>query len=354
MNKQPSAESNKPLSELQNELAQAVNPPNGKLDEPRIVDLIDQIKESADKLALDKTSRGDLKILSRTLRELRYAFKVFTPYRSQRKVTVFGSARTRPDAATYQQGVAFGRAMAEQKWLVVTGAASGIMEAGHVGAGRENSMGLNIMLPFEQYSNPVIAGDTKLVHMKYFFTRKLMFVKECDAVCLLPGGFGTLDEGLEVLTLLQTGKRDLVPVVFLDEPGGTFWQEFQDYIKRRLLGDGMISPEDLSLYILTDSVEAAVGEILEFYKNYHGMRFVKNKLVFRLREAPSAELLAAINTEFADILTSGEFTVGGPLAGEDEPELADMPRLIFRFNRRSLGRLRQLVDVLNRGHIEPQ
>src|SRR4029079_12515336 len=139
---------------------------------------------------------------------------------------------------------------------------------------------------------------------------------ECDAVCLLPGGFGTLDEGLEVLTLLQTGKRDLVPVELLDEPGGTFWQEFQDYIKRRLLGDGMISPEDLSLYMLTDSVEAAVGEILEFYKNYHGMRFVKNKLVLRLREAPSPELLSAINTEFADILTSGDFTVGGPLAGE--------------------------------------
>jgi uncharacterized protein (TIGR00730 family) len=355
VNKQPSAESpKKPLTDLQDELAQAVNPANGKLDEPHIVDLIEQIKESADKLAVDKTSRGDLKILSRTLRELRYAFKVFTPYRSRRKVTVFGSARTRPDAATYQQGVAFGRAMAEQKWLVVTGAASGIMEAGHVGAGRENSMGLNIMLPFEQYSNPVIAGDTKLVHMKYFFTRKLMFVKECDAVCLLPGGFGTLDEGLEVLTLLQTGKRDLVPVVFLDEPGGTFWQEFQDYIKRRLLGDGMISPEDLSLYMLTDNADAAVREILEFYKNYHGMRFVKNKLVFRLREAPSADLLAEINLEFADILTNGEFTVGGPLPGEDEPELADLPRLVFRFNRRSLGRLRQLVDVLNRGRIEPQ
>ena len=183
----------------------------------RVADLINLIKESADKLAQDRPSRGDLKILSRTLRELRYAFKVFSPYRTRRKVTVFGSARTLPDQPAYQQAVEpWAGRWPRQSWLVVTGAASGIMEAGHRGAGRENSMGLNIMLPFEQEANPVIAGDPKLVHMKYFFTRKLMFVKECDAVCLLPGGFGTLDEGMEVLTLLQTGKRDMVPVVFLD------------------------------------------------------------------------------------------------------------------------------------------
>jgi uncharacterized protein (TIGR00730 family) len=335
-------------------LEQTLAQPNGNLDRSRLADLIDQIKESADKLAVDQTSRGDLKLLSRTLRELRYAFKVFTPYRSRRKVTVFGSARTRPDEAAYRQAVAFGKAMAEQKWLVVTGAASGIMEAGHVGAGRENSMGLNIMLPFEQYANPIIAGDTKLVHMKYFFTRKLMFVKECDAVCLLPGGFGTLDEGLEVLTLLQTGKRDMVPVVFLDAPGGTFWSEFQQYVERKLLGQGMISPDDLSLYRLTDNVETAVGEILQFFKVYQSMRYVKNKLALRLKEAPAPELLAAINVEFADIVNGGEFTVGGPLGEEkDEPDLAALPRLIFRFNRRSLGRLRQLIDALNLGRVEP-
>ncbi len=336
------------LSKLEETLKET----NGKVDRSRIVDLIDQIKESADKLAVDHTSRGDLKILSRTLRELRYAFKVFTPYRTRRKVTVFGSARTRPDESTYQQAVEFGRAMAAQKWLVVTGAASGIMEAGHVGAGRENSMGLNIMLPFEQYANPVIAGDVKLVHMKYFFTRKLMFVKECDAVCLLPGGFGTLDEGLEVLTLLQTGKRDVVPVVFLDAPGGTFWREFEQFVERRLLGDGLISPEDLSLYKLTDSVEAAVTEILQFYNVYQSMRYVRNKLVLRLKQAPSSELLEAINAEFTDILTSGAFETSGPLSEEkDEPELADYPRLVFRFNRRSLGRLRKLIDAINRGGI---
>jgi uncharacterized protein (TIGR00730 family) len=338
-------------------LEQTLSEGNGKLesvDRSRVVDLIEQIKESADKLAVDHTSRGDLKLLSRALRELRYAFKVFTPYRTRRKVTVFGSARTRPDEPSYRQAVAFGRAMADEKWLVVTGAASGIMEAGHVGAGRENSMGLNIMLPFEQYANPIIAGDTKLVHMKYFFTRKLMFVKECDAVCLLPGGFGTLDEGLEVLTLLQTGKRDMVPVVFLDAAGGAFWRDFQHFIEKRLLGDGMISPDDLSLYKLTDSVPDAVAEILQFFKIYHSMRYVKNKLVLRLKEAPTEALLADVNAHFADILNGGQFTVGGPLSDEkDEPELAAYARLIFRFNRRSLGRLRQLIDALNRGSVTP-
>jgi uncharacterized protein (TIGR00730 family) len=322
-------------------------------DGERVSDLIAMIKESADKLASDNTSRGDLKILSRTLRELRYAFKVFTPYRRRRKVSMFGSARTRPDHPAYQQAVAFGRAMAAHGWLVLTGAASGIMEAGHVGAGRENSMGLNIMLPFEQSSNPVIAGDPKLVHMKYFFTRKLMFVKECDAVALLPGGFGTLDEGLEVLTLLQTGKRDMAPVVCLDEPGGSFWQDFHAFVQRQLLAGGMISPEDFALYTVTDDVEVAVAEIMRFFRSYHSMRYVKNKLVLRLTERPSDELLAGINDRFADILTDGRFVLSGPLAGErDEPELAHLHRLVFRFNRRSLGRLRMLIDVLNRGSLE--
>jgi uncharacterized protein (TIGR00730 family) len=320
------------------------------LDRSRTVDLIGLIKESADKLAHDQTSRGDLKILSRTLRELRYAFKVFSPYRSRRKVTVFGSARTPQDDPAYQQAVSFGRAMAQHDWLVVTGAAAGIMQAGHEGAGRENSMGLNIMLPFEQEANPVIAGDPKLVHMKYFFTRKLMFVKECDAVVCLPGGFGTLDEGLEVLTLLQTGKRDMVPVVFLDAPGETFWHPFQQFVKETLLKRRMISPEDLSLYLLTDDCQAAVQEILQFYKNYHSMRYVKNKLVLRLHEAPSESLLHEINEHFRDIVVEGPMTIGQPLPEErDEPDLLELPRLIFRFNRRSHGRLRQLIDVLNRG-----
>jgi len=314
----------------------------------RIADLIDKIKESADKLASDQTSRGDLKILSRTLRELRYAFKVFTPYRSCRKVTMFGSARTRPDDPCYQHAVKFGQKMAQQGWLVVTGAASGIMEAGHVGAGREHSMGLNIMLPFEQTSNAVIAGDSKLVYMKYFFTRKLMFVKESHAMCLLPGGFGTLDEGLEVLTLLQTGKRDMVPVVFLDEPGGSFWASFQEFIEKNLLARRMIEPDDLALFKLTDDVEEAVTEILGFFRVYHSMRYVRDRLVLRLSRPPDEQLLEKINSEFSDLLIKGRFTLGGPLPEEqDEPDLADLPRLVFHFNRHAFGRLRQLIDCLN-------
>lgn len=314
----------------------------------QVSDLIAMIKEVADKLAGDQPSRGDLKLLSRALRELRYAFKIFSPYRSRRKVTVFGSARTQPDEPAYQQAIDFGKAMADLKWLVVTGAASGIMEAGHRGAGRENSMGINIMLPFEQSANPVIAGDPKLVNMKYFFTRKLLFVKECDAVCLLPGGFGTLDEGLEVLTLLQTGKRDMVPVVMLDEPGGTYWKDFQTYVETRLLARKLISPEDLALYQITDHVPTAIDTIMNFYRVYHSMRYVNNQLVFRLQARPSDELLAEINEQFASILTEGQFTLSGPLpVEEDETELAKFTRLVFRFNRRSLGRLRMLIDFLN-------
>ena len=335
--------------------SQHIPPPDADqpYDRRQIADLIDKIKESADKLEADRTSRGDLKILSRTLRELRYAFKVFTPYRSQHKVTIFGSARTLPDHPAYQQAVKFGRAMAKRKWLVVTGAASGIMEAGHVGAGRDHSMGLNIMLPFEQSANAVIAGDHKLVNMKYFFTRKLMFVKECDAVVCLPGGFGTLDEGLEVLTLLQTGKRDMVPVIFLDEPGGSFWSQWQEFVKQCLLGQEMISPDDLALYKITDRYEDAVEEIMQFYRVYHSMRYVKDQLVFRLSEPLHASLLKDINHHFTDVLCKGDFIQQGALKDEkDEPKLADLTRLVFHFNRRSLGRLRQLINVVNHGNME--
>ena len=240
--------------------------------------------------------------------------------------------------------------MAEQQWLVVTGAASGIMEAGHRGAGREHSMGLNIMLPFEQEANPVILGDAKLVNMKYFFTRKLMFVKECDAVVCLPGGFGTLDEALEVLTLLQTGKRDMVPLVLLDAPGGTYWPGFREFVTRNLLEAEMISPEDQSLFLITDQCATAVQEILRFYHVYHSMRYVKNRLVFRLQHALHPDLLQQINQQFPDILVEGRFEVRELLPEErDEPQLANLPRLVFRFNRRSLGRLRQLIDCINQG-----
>ncbi len=218
-------------------------------DEPISVvdsqDLYRVMRHTIERLEKDQTARGDLKILSRTLRELRYAFTVFRPYRRRRKVTIFGSARTQPNHPEYQSAVQLGEQMAEHGWMVITGAGGGIMEAGHRGAGREASMGLNIMLPFEQSANDYIVGDPKLVTMKYFFTRKLMFVKECSAVVCLPGGFGTLDEALETLTLMQTGKQTMIPLVLLDHPGGSYWSDLGKFIDKQLLGGGMISPEDV-------------------------------------------------------------------------------------------------------------
>jgi uncharacterized protein (TIGR00730 family) len=325
----------------------------GSLRQQHIAELIATIKESADKLASDAASRGDLKIISRSLRELRYAFKVFSPYRTRRKVSIFGSARTKPDDPTFITAVEFGKKMADSEWMVVTGAASGIMEAGHIGAGRENSMGLNIMLPFEQSANPIINHDPKLVHMKYFFTRKLMFVKECDAVVCLAGGFGTLDEAMEVLTLLQTGKRDMVPVVLLNAPGDNYWQGLQRFIEEQLLARRLISPEDLSLYKITDNIDDAVSEVLGFFRNYHSMRYVRDRLVLRMQDPLGDALFADIAQEFADILApGGRFEKGAALEAEfDEPDLVHLPRLYFQFNRRSLGRLRQLIDCLNRGRV---
>jgi uncharacterized protein (TIGR00730 family) len=311
--------------------------------------LVQQIKETADKLIRDGANRGDVKMLSTALKELRYAFKVFSPFKGRRKVTVFGSARLPPDNPAYKQAVEFGRRAAEAGFMVITGAASGIMEAGHVGAGRENSIGVNILLPFEQEANAVIAGDVKLMHLKYFFTRKLLFVKESDAIALFPGGFGTQDEGFEVLTLIQTGKSHLFPVVMVDEPGGDYWKEWNRYIERNLLGRKLISPEDVHLYKITDSVDEAMAEVLGFYRVYHSMRYVNDDLILRLQHPLSEELLEKLRTEFADILEGGTFEQTAALPEEaNDVHLAALPRLRFRFDRRSLGRLRLLIDTINR------
>ena len=311
-------------------------------------ELIQEIKATADKLAADKATRGDLKILSRALRELRYAFKVFTPYRRYRKVTVFGSARTQPDGPVWKQAELYGRRMAEEGWMVVTGAGSGIMEAAHQGSGREMAMGLNILLPFEQEANPVINGDPKLVNLKYFFTRKLLFVKEVHAVVSCPGGFGTQDEAFETLTLVQTGKRDLMPMVFLDKPGGTYWKGWLNFVTDELLGQGMISSSDMSLFKVTDNVEEAVDEVLSFYSVYNSMRFVRDRLVLRLHSEPDDALVERLNDEFGDVVESGriEKAAAHRLEADDE-HLRNFPRLSFVFDRKAVGRLRQLVDVLN-------
>jgi uncharacterized protein (TIGR00730 family) len=309
--------------------------------------LAQQIRETADKLLRDGATRGDLKLLSTALKELRYSLKVFTPFRTTRKVTVFGSARLPPSDPAYQAAVSFGRQMAEAGYMVITGAAAGIMEAGHVGAGRDHSIGINILLPFEQHANPVIEGDHKLMHLKYFFTRKLLFVKESDAVALFPGGFGTQDEGFEVLTLTQTGKSHLFPIVMVDSPGGDYWTRWQEFVTDVLVGRKLISPEDLSLYRITATVEEAVAEILQFYRVYHSMRYVGHDLVLRLQSPLPAELLEQMRQSYGDIVVSGIYQQSGPLP-EEGSELPDLARLRFRFNRRNMGRLRQLIDFINR------
>lgn len=322
--------------------------PDARKQEGGTAEFVKQIKEVADKLHTDGASRGDAKLLASALKELRHCFRVFAPHRGVRKATVFGSARTKPDHPAYQAAVEFGKKMAEGGWMVITGAAAGIMEAGHVGAGRDKSFGLNILLPFEASANWVILGDPKLMNMRYFFTRKLAFIKESDAVVLFPGGFGTHDELFETLTLIQTGKTHVFPIVLVDQPGGTYWQKWQAFVVDDLLGEGYISPQDLHLYTITDSVDAAAGEVQNFYRVYHSMRFVKGELVFRLQEKPGDELLAEINRDFADILSGGAFEVCEALpAEENEPTLADLPRLKFRFNKHDHGRLRQLINRLN-------
>lgn len=311
-------------------------------------ELIAELKQTADKLQRDGATRGDLKILSRALKELRYAFKVFAPYRKHRKVTVFGSARTLPDHPCWKTAEAFGRRMAEEGWMVVTGAGGGIMEAALQGSGREMAMGLNIMLPFEQEANSVIAGDPKLVNLKYFFTRKLLFVKEVHAIVTCPGGFGTLDEAFESLTLVQTGKRDLMPIVLLDEPGGTYWTAFLKYVRDELLDNGLISPGDLSLFKVTDNIEEAVEEVLGFYSVYNSMRFVRELLILRLHVEPSDEFVERLNAEFHDICETGRIEKAPVHRLEvDDEHLKHLPRLNLVFNRKAVGRLRQMVDVIN-------
>ncbi|MDB5310728.1 MAG: hypothetical protein JWO38_4930 [Gemmataceae bacterium] len=313
-----------------------------------VEEYVRQIKETADKLVRDKAGRGDIKLLATALRELRYCFKVFAGYRGRRKATVFGSARTRPDHPAYKAAEEFGRRMAEVGWMVITGAGHGIMEAGHVGAGRDNSFGLNILLPFEQSANTVVHGDPKLMTLRYFFTRKLMFIKESDAVVLFPGGFGTHDEAYEALTLVQTGKSHLFPVVMVDEPGGTYWATWLRFVEDELLARGYISPADRALFRVTDSVEQAVEEVTGFYRVYHSMRYVRGHLLLRLRARLSEPLLARIERSFADILSGGHFEQVGALPEEaNEPTLANLPRLKFRFDRHAAGRLRQLIDLIN-------
>jgi uncharacterized protein (TIGR00730 family) len=312
-------------------------------------DLVEDIIETALRLADDKADRLDVKVITSALKELRYASKIFAPFRGQRKVTVFGSARTRPETAEYQQAVAFGKAIVDHGFMVITGGGEGIMGAAQHGAGRDKSFGLNIRLPFEQEPNIDIAGDRKLINFKYFFTRKLCFIKESDAIVLFPGGFGTHDEGFEALTLMQTGKSQPKPLVFVDRPRGNYWKTWWRFVEDQLLDEALISKEDLSLFKVTDDVEDACKEIIQFYSNYHSSRYVKDALVLRVKYPVTENLLRTLNARFSNIcVNGGQFRAAGPLPEEEnEPELKALHRIVFPFNRTNFGRLRSLIDVVN-------
>ncbi|MBI5504709.1 MAG: TIGR00730 family Rossman fold protein [Deltaproteobacteria bacterium] len=316
--------------------------------DPRAGALLESLVEDAIGLVADATEVADLKLVTAAFAEIRAALAMFRPYPGARKVTAFGSARTPPDDPAYLLACEFGRKLAAAGFMVITGGGPGIMGAALEGAGRENGFGVGIRLPFEQQPNATLHGDRKLIEFKYFFTRKLFFLKEASAVALFPGGFGTHDEGFETLTLVQTGKSRMVPVVCLDVPGGTYWKAWDRYVREHLLKTGMISQPDLSLYRITDNVDEAVEEITRFYSVYHSMRTIRRRTVLRLTRPLRAEALEILAGEFADILGPAPIRTTRPYKEEnDEPATALLPRIVFDFDQRSFGRLRQMVDRVN-------
>ena len=312
------------------------------------VDQLFEILVSAVKLAGDGADRLDLKITNAALREMREAFKLFAPFRDVPKVTIFGSARTLPDDPLYLRTRDVAAGLAAAGWIIVTGAGPGIMAAGAEGAGPDHSLGVNIRLPFEQPSPLFGSEDNRLVTMKYFFTRKLMLMKESAGFVVLPGGFGTLDEVFELLTLLQTGKAAPAPIVLLEVPGGTYWRAWERFIRDEVAARGLVSADDLALATITDDVATATDEILGFFRNYHSIRYVGNRLVIRLRAAPTRTELGDLNERFGDICTRGRIESAPPQAPEiSGHDHVDLPRIALHFDRASHGRLRALIDALN-------
>lgn len=312
-------------------------------------DLVFEMLVSVVRMGREATDRGDLKLVNAALKELRYSFLVFEPYAHVPKVSIFGSARTRRDDPAYLVAREFGRLMAERDWMVITGAGPGIMEAGIEGAGAERAFGVNIVLPFEQEATPLIAGDPKLINYRYFFTRKITFMKESKAFALLPGGFGTMDEAFELLTLMQTGRSPICPVVLIEPEGSTYWSTFLDFVRTELTTKRrLINNDDLCLVRRFETVPEAVEEIVHFYSRYHSSRMVGRRLVLRLSEPVDDATLDALNDEFADIVAAGriERADASPSEVEDD-DVPHLPRLAFQFDRVSYARLRRLIDRLN-------
>lgn len=310
--------------------------------------LYKEIIINALKCKRDELDILDLKVINRAVAEFRYASRIFKPYRSVRKVSIFGSSRVPEGTPYYDLAVRFGRLLTEQGFMVITGAAEGIMKAGIEGGGRENSFGVNILLPFERGPAKIIQDDPKLVRFKYFFTRKIFFVMEADAFALFPGGFGTHDEGFEILTLLQTGKAPPMPVVLMELPGEQYWETWDQFIKKQLLARGFISPVDLSFYKIIHSDEEAVSWIQSYYLTYHSVRQVRDKLVIRLEKELRDEQVQELNEIFGDLVMSGEIIKTSALPEEkDEPSLWSKPRIAFRYNKKSAGRLNEMILVIN-------
>ena len=312
------------------------------------IDLVEEMLTTVVKLGLENNDRGDLKLINTALKELRYASKIFTPYRKERKVVIFGSARSRTDSDEYKMATKLSELIAKNGFKVITGGGPGIMEAGNKGAGRKNSFSLNIKLPFEQRHNPFIAGDKKAISFKYFFNRKLFFLKESDATVLFPGGFGTLDEGFETFTLIQTGKSKPRPIILIEPPDSQYWNHWIDFVTRELTGGGFISRNDMSLFIHVDSVEKAIDEILQFYRIYHSIRYVGDKTVIRLNTLLSNENIEELNKRYGRILRSGEIESTESLPAEQKTEeFLNLPRLVMDFNRRDYGEFYEMLRFLN-------
>lgn len=309
---------------------------------------LDSLRSTVERLASGQASTLDLKIASSALTEMADAYEMFAPYRDVRKVTIFGSARITPEDPLFALTVDVAHRLSSNGWMVVTGAGPGIMEAGMVGAGRENSIGVSIRLPFETSANSIIAGDEKYVSMRYFFTRKLMLMKESHAFLCLPGGFGTLDEMFELLTLTQTGKGVPSPIVLLDRADDPFWAGVHDFIESEVLPRGLVSEQDLSLFTVTNDVERAVNEIVSFYRNYHSIRFVRGKLYVRMLRPPSDLQLSYMNEHFGLLCDKGTIETAEPTADEiDDGDNINLARLRLAFNGRNFGKLRQLIDYVN-------
>ncbi len=310
--------------------------------------LLAEMMITAVRLSKGAGTNGDIKLLNRSLKEMSYANEVFAPYRDDRKVAVFGSARTKPSEDEYKTAVRFSKRMKEEGFMTITGAGPGIMAAGNEGAGRDYSFGLNINLPFETSANEFILNDEKLIDFNYFFTRKLSFVKEADAAVAFPGGVGTMDELFEALTLIQTGKATVYPIVLVDAKGGTYWKFWLQFIEEHLMRLNLISRTDFALFKVTDDIEVAVEEILQFYKNFHSYRYIGDKLVLRLQTKLTDEAVEELNKEYKDIIKDGALEQTTALDGEIlEEDLADMPRIVLRHKRRDFGRLRMLIDSVN-------